>query len=259
MRGLKTLLACRQVKRLLKENGPLVGLIVAGTGFTCAIISTARATIKAVRNTDYQEKVLERELTGTEVVEANWQYYVAPALLWAGGITSLCLSARGYDKSIKSLAALYAASETARKNFEDATKEKLGERKYDEIREEAAQKTLDTHPVADSAVIDTGHGSFLCYDTLSGRYFRCCADHIKRAVNYFNNEICTRKCGLSYNDLFEEISSEFDSIILGEDVGWGPHKGIADIYYTTKLASNGEPCLVMEYNVLPYRHYDWCG
>lgn len=259
MSKMKAMLACRHIKRLLKDNGPLVGLIVAGIGFTGSIISTAAATVKAVRNTDAKEEEKGRELTNQEVLETNWKYYVAPALLWAGSVASLCFAAKGYDKSIKSLAALYAASETARKNFEDATKEKFGERKYDEIREEVAQKTLDTHPIADSAVIDTGHGSFLCYDTLSGRYFRCCADHIKRAVNYFNNEICTRKCGLSYNDLFEEISTEFDSIILGEDVGWGPHKGIADIHYTTKLASNGEPCLVMEYNIPPYRHYDWCG
>lgn len=257
MSAYNTMLACRRVRRLLRENGHIIGIVAAGVGFTGSIIATVRSTIAAVRHTDAKEEQLGRELSSLEIVEENWKYYIAPSLLWLGSVMSLCFAAKSCSKSIKSLAALYAASETARKNLEDSTLKKLGEKRYEEVQEEVAQDVLTKNPVSDATVIETGHGSFLCYDTLSGRYFRCCSDHIKRAVNDFNNRICVQKYGMSYNELFDYISPRFDDIIFGENVGWGPEKGIADIYYKTKLASNDEPCLVMMYRMPPYEHYDW--
>ena len=53
-----------------------------------------------------------------------------------------------------------------------------------------------------------------------------------------------------------EVCHKFDSIIFGNDVGWGPEGGVADIRYTTKKASNDEPCLVMHYNTMPYPDFD---
>lgn len=256
MKKLNMLLTCRQARRLLREHGPLVGIVTAGVGFTGSIISTVRATVKAVRHTDKVEEELDRTLTSTELVAENWKYYVSPALLWVGSVASLCFAAKSHNKSIKSLAALYAASETARKNLENGIVEKYGEGRYNEVQEEVAQKTLDQNPVTDATILETGHGSFLCYDPLSGRYFRSCVDHIKRCVNEFNNRICTQKYGMSYNELFDTISPKFDSIIFGNDVGWGPEGGVADIRYTTKKASNDEPCLVMHYNTMPYPDFD---
>lgn len=259
MKTLRIMNACKHVNRLLKTNSPLVGLIIAGVGFTGSIVSTASATVKAVRNTDEEKADKGRELSNAEVVEANWKYYVAPVLLWAGSIASLCFAAKGYEKSIKSLTALYAASECVRKNFESSAKEKMTEKEYEEVQDEVADKVLKSNPVTSTTILETGFGPFLCYDTLSGRYFRCSTDHIKQAVNAFNNRICTQKCGLSYNELFDEISPKFDDIIFGKNVGWGPEKGVADIRYRSRLADNGEPCIVMMYNTEPYENYDWWG
>ena len=259
MNGLKTMIACRQVKRLLKNNGPLVGLITAGVGFTGSIVETARATVKAVRNTDKIEEERGRELSNKELVEENWRYYISPGLLWVGSVMSLCFSAKGYSKSIKSLAALYAASETARKNLEESAREALGEEKYEKLQEEVVQKSMDEHPVNDASILDTGYGSSLFYDPLSGRYFRSSTEHVKSAINDFNNQINVQKCGLSYNDLFDYISPKFDEIEFGREVGWGPEQGIADIRLKgrDKLMPNGEACIMMIYRNRPYEDFDY--
>lgn len=249
----------KQISKRAKSNSPLIGLIVAGLGFTGSIVSTATATIKAVKNTEQVEEETGEKLTKKELLKENWKYYIAPGLLWVGSAASLCFAAKGYDKSIKSLASLYAASQTAKNQLEEHVRSVLGDEKYEEVQEEIAQKELDNNPVTNATILDTGHGSYLCYDQMSGRYFRSSEDWIRRAVNIFNNEICTRKCGLSYNDLFDTISPNFDAIEFGEDVGWGPDRGVADIRITTKKASTGEPCLVMRYNRKPYQQFDWCG
>ena len=256
MNGLSAMRACRKISRLAKNNGPLIGMITAGVGFTGSIIETARATVKAVRHTDRVEKDRGTKLTGSELVGENWHFYISSILLWIGSIMSLCFSAKGYKKSIKSLAALYAASESARKNIEEQAREALGDRKYEELQDDVAQKTLEKNPVRETGILATGHGEHLCFDSLTGRYFRCNIDWIKRAVNNFNNRICVQKCGYSYDDLFDEISPSFDPTIFGRNVGWGPNRGVADIRYSSKIASNGEPCLVMQYRLPPYADFD---
>lgn len=242
-------------KDLFKKDAPILGIVIAGAGFTSAIGTSIKATVQAVRNSDAETTRLGRELTFREQIELNWKLYIQTMLLWLGSVTALCFAGKSHSKSIKALATLYAASETARQDLEEVALKKFGTKKYEEFQEEVAQKELDRNPVSKSIVIDTGYGDYLCYDSLSGRYFRSCMDHIKRSVNAFNNRILTQKDGYSYNDLFYEISPKFDDIEFGEDIGWGPSNGIADLYYISKLAENGEPCLVMKYNIRPYRDY----
>lgn len=259
MKKLNMLRTCRQARRLLRDHGPLVGIVTAGVGFTGSIISTVRATVKAVRHTDRVEDDRKRELTSKELIAENWRYYAAPVLLWAGSVASLCFAAKSHTKSIKSLAALYAASETARKNLEDSARKVLGEEKYEKLQEEVVENSMEDHPLKDASILDTGYGPFLFYDPLSGRYFRSSTAHVQAAINEFNNRINTQRCGLSYNDLFDYISPKFDEIEFGREVGWGPERGVADIRLKgrERLTENGESCIMMIYRKRPYEDFDF--
>lgn len=245
----------RSAEKLIKDNGTIIGIIAAGFGFTGAIGLTAKATVQAVRRTDYETERKGSPLTMAELIELNWKYYISPGLLWLGSAASLFLAARGHKSGTKLLAAMYAASEAERKKLEDAAIEYLGPKKYEELQYKAEDKVLQEVPMDGNMVYETGHGTHLCYDTYSGRFFRCCIDHIKRSVNEFNNDLFTHETGKSYNDLFYEISPVFEDIEFGKDVGWNYAKGGVDIRYSSHL-KNGEPCLVMVFKKKPYPDYD---
>lgn len=248
----------KTVSQTLKQNRVVVEIAAAGLGFTGAVGLTVKATVQAVRRTDYEREKKGRELTVKELAEASWKYYIPAAMLWGGSLISLIMAAKGHQSGTKLLAAVYAASEAERKKLEDAALEYLGPKKYEEMQTKAADLVLQEAPMDGNMVYETGHGNHLCYDTYSGRFFRCCIDHIKRSVNDFNNELYTHQTGKSYNDLFYEISPVFEDIEFGKDVGWNYIHGGADIRYSSHL-KNGEPCLVMTFKKRPYPRYeeDW--
>ncbi len=254
--------AAKSAKRFVKSHGPLVGVISAGVGFTGSVIFTAKATVQAVRKIDYETEKKGAPLTTAETVEAVWRFYTPAGLLWGGSIISLILAARNYESAAKILATAYAMSESEQRKLEEAAREYLGPKKFEEMQYKAEDKMLQTIPMDGNMVYETGHGTHLCYDTWSGRFFRCCKDHIERSVNGFCKDMYGRQIGKSYNDLFYEISPVFSfgdrEPECGKDVGWNYTKGGPDIRYTTHL-KNGEPCLVMSFRNKPYPGYevDW--
>lgn len=245
----------KAAEHALKSNSTLIGIAAAALGFTGAMGLTVKATEQAVRRTDYETEKKGSELTLQEKIEINWRYYISPGLLWGGSMICLILAAKGHKSATKFLATMYAASEAERKKLEDAALEYLGPKKYEELQIKAEDKVLQEAPMDGNMVYETGHGSHLCYDPYSGRFFRCCIDHIRRSINNFNNDIFTHQTGKSYNDLFYEISPVFDDIEFGKNVGWNYTKGGVDVRFSSHL-KNGEPCLVMVFKNSPYPDYD---
>ena len=84
----------------------------------------------------------------------------------------------------------------------------------------------------------TGSGETLCYDVLSGRYFKSDIEKIREAIN----------------DLYYAIG--LPDIKLGEALGWNIDKGYIDVQFGTHLAANGTPCLVLAFNVAPQYGYN---
>ena len=244
-------------RALLKENGPLVEAISAGVGFTGAVILTVKATVKAVRRTDYEEQKKDAPLSAGEMIKTNYKFYIPALLLWLGSVISLCFSIRGYNKSISRLATLYTISEAAKKELEQAALDKLGEKQYIALQDEVAKKRMEADPVDEKPVYETGHGNSLCYDTLSGRYFRCAPDQVRRGINNFNKRLLVQEA-LNYNELMYEISrGELEDIGFGDEVGWNVKDGLLDIRFSSQLAKNGEPCLVLSYPDPPIRRYEF--
>ena len=250
-------LALRHGRILLKENGPLVGAVAAGVGFTGAIGLTVKATVQAIRKTDYEAEKKGEALTVGETVKSSIRFYIPALLLWLGSIVSLCFSIKGYSKSVKSLATLYAASQAAKKELEQAAIEKFGEKQYGAMQDEVAKKRMETDPVDQKPVYEVGCGESLCYDTLSGRYFRASRDRVERGLNAFNKRLLIQEA-LNYNELMYEISKgKLEDIGFGDDVGWNIKNGLLELRYSSQLAKNGEPCLVLQYPEPPVRRYEY--
>lgn len=245
----------RGVMKLAKANAPLISLVVSGVSFASAVGCSIPATVKAVRTVDTETEKKGAQLTGGEILGCTWKYYGKTAALLALGVVNLVAGAHGYSKALRSLSTLCASYELERRQFMEAAKEKLGEKKFKELTDDIAEKQLHEDPVENKPVYATPFGNALCYDTLSGRYLRCDSERIRRGVNEFNKILLNEGIG-SYNDLWDCIDLKIENIPFGEDVGWSIKDGLVELKYASKLATNGEPCLVIQYPDPPYRGYD---
>lgn len=239
----------------IKNHSAGATLTVSGIGYLMAVVSGCKATVKAVRKTDYEEEKKGEPLTKKELVETNWKYYIPTAALTVGSTLGLVAASRNYGGQIKSLAALYAISETALKDQEEAVKQTFGEKQAAKVQDETARQVLARTFDESPAVMNTRKGSTLCLDRFSGRYFRMDIENLRKAINDANFKL-NREGYLSYNELFYEICDEFEDMVYGDTVGWKAEYGLIDPKFTSALTKDNEPCLVLDFYTRPYTGFD---
>lgn len=257
----KLIIALTKASALLINHAPeiLSGLAVVGVGAT--VILTGDGTIKACKiieeekkekinriADDQPETLTEVDLTKKEILLATWKCFVPAAASAAFTITCIVLSHRQSAKKIAALAGLYSISEGNLEEYKKKTKELLGEKKADQIAQSVADAKLESNPVQDTMVIDTGRGTMLCFDCLSGRYFRGSYEFIRQAANSFNEVLYSGEYCLSLNEFYSYL--DLDSIGLGEEIGWTASRPLK-LDLKSRLASNGEPCIVLDYETRP--------
>lgn len=245
----------RSLGKAAKRNAPVISLVIAGVSFVGATISAIKATSVSVRQVEKATEEKGEELTAKEIIKTCGKNYIPTALATATGIAGLVMGGRGYHTRYKSVAALLAATETSKKQLEDVILEKFGEKKFEEVQSEVAKKQLEADPVSKADIYCTGKGTTLCKDSLSGRYFRCDIEQIKRGLNHFNERLLSCEY-LDYNELFYCIDPAMEEISFGGDVGWNIRDGLLKLHYTSQLTDTGEPCLVISYPNPPSIHFD---
>lgn len=147
--------------------------------------------------------------------------------------------------------AAYAISESKLKDYQDKTREIVGEKKEKDIREALAKDELKKNPSTGKEVIITGKGETLCYDTISGRYFKSDIEKLRKIENRLNKRMLDEGF-ISLNELYLEIG--LNPVELGDDLGWNIDKSYIDMKFSAQLTENGEPCLVVDFSVAP-KHY----
>lgn len=230
----------------------LIALGIIGMG-TSAVLAV-KATEKAKKQIDEKKEELEvEELSKEETVKTVWKTYIPPVIAFT--TSAICiLGAHSIDlKRNAILAAGYKASETALLEYKSKVKEKLGEKKEKEIVDEIAQDKLKAHPVPiDSYIHQTGYGNTLCYDPCIDRYFRCSKQAIEKVAVALSRRMI-HEMYISLNDFYYELN--LPRIDLGDDLGWNTDDGDIQPYYSSMIASNDEPCLVISYLVKPRVDY----
>lgn len=251
-------------------------VILTGVGISSMIFGTATAikqTPKAIRLLDediyFREKGNEEFLKEFEsdedfryldyykpidLFKITWQCYT-PTLI-AFGVSTLCFIGLNsvHNRRSAALTAAYTISETALKNYKEKVVEVVGEKKEQKIREEVVKEKLRKDPVENKEVIITNKGETLCYDGLSGRYFKSDKDSIDKAVNYLNKRLIDEMY-ISLNTFYYELG--LTGLSIGEDLGWNLDDGIVEIDFGSILASDGTPCLTLEYRTKPRHDYSF--
>lgn len=229
----------------------LTGIGIAGMIATSII--AVRATPKALKLIEKKKEETKKEtLTPVEAVKTAWKCYI-PAVI-TGGVSVGCLigASSVNVRRNAALATAYALSETALKEYQEKVVETIGEKKEQSVRDAIAKDKLEQAPIANREVIITQKGDTLCFDAVSGRYFKSDIEKIKKAVNELNRRMITEMY-ISLNEFYYEIG--ISGISIGDDLGWNVDHGYIDPSFSSQLAEDGTPCLVLSYQVEP--RYDY--
>lgn len=245
----------------LNKNSPtiLTGCAVAGlVGTTVMAVS---ATPTAMRLVMCEENLRAKEgtsldLTKVEIIKLTWKCYIPTVLM--GGATIACIvgaNAIGMKRNA-ALASLYSLTEKSLKEYQGKVIETIGEKKEKKIQDEIAKDQLIKNPPKQEEIIFTGNGETLCYDSLSGRYFKSDIEKIHRAENVLNKDLLSDNF-ISLNEIYDELG--LPRIGLGDELGWAlwidDNDSLIAFDYSSQLTPDGTPCLVLKYAVQPRFDY----
>lgn len=242
----------KSVRTAMKKHSPEILTGIGIAGMITTTIMAVRATPKAlVLIGDKKDELGTDELTKTETVKAAWPCYIPSALVGTASVLCLIGASSTNMRRNAALATAYTLSETTLKEYQEKVVETIGEKKERDIREQVAKEKMIKNPVREVILTERG-GNTICYDVISGRYFKSDRDTINRIVNELNRQM-RDEMYVSLNDFYYELG--LDGTKLGDDLGWNIDKGYIDINYSSHLDANGTPCLVIDYQVAPVYDY----
>ena len=251
-------------KLLLIKHSPEILTGIGVVGVITSAIMAVRATPKAL--TLVYEEVVDRTdcdmqidlqqlptlLPPKDVIFLTWKCYI-PSFV-TGGLSVACIIG-GQRVNLRrnvALSAAYSLSEAAFREYREKITDTFGEKKERSVRDEIAKDRLERQPVSSSEIIITEKGNTLCFDCISGRYFKSDIEKIRQTVNQLNYRL-EQEMFISLNEFYYELGLR--PVKLGEDNGWNVNDGLIDINYSSNLAEDGTPCLVMDFYVGPRWDY----
>lgn len=247
----------------------LTGIGVAG--FITTVILAVKATPKALTLIEEEKRRQNRKiandakkngyencnciekLTPIETIKVAWKPYAPVAIIGAASAACIIGASSVNAKRTAALATAYKLSETALTEYKEKVVETIGEKKEQLVRDKIDKGHIDKDPVGKKEVIITKAGETLCYDSLSGRYFKSDIEQIKRAVNELNKRMINNEMYISLNELYDELDLAHTAV--GYELGWNIDHGLIDVDFSSQIAEDGTPCIVISYSIAPRHDY----
>lgn len=252
MMAFSTLL--KRTERLITNNSPaiLTGLGAAGVVVTAYL--TGRASIKAYKLIEDEwsyKRIAMGDPSFKEKVELVWTLYIPPVTTGLLTVTCIIAANRIGDRRAAAIAAAYSLTERAFEEYKNKVVEKIGERKEELVRADIVQDRLNENPPSSREVLMIGTGDVLCLEAFTGRYFQSNVESLRAAENQINANII--------HDMYQSLSEFYDLIGLqhtsvSDDIGWNADK-MMNLKFTSAIAPSGQPCLSVEFRVVPIRNY----
>lgn len=242
------------VKGFFIDNSPVILLTLGIIGVSTAIVSAIKATPKAIKLLEERDKKNPIPPTPIEVVKTCYKPYVKAALIF---IMALCCIVSSHSVNVRrnaALAAAYTISDTALREYKDKAIDILGKDADQRVTDAIAKDKIEKNKVVMADVILTEKGNSLCYDVLSGRYFRSSIEKLRQAECEINNELRSEDyCTL--NEFYYAVGLPTIEP-LGDDLGWNVNKGYLKLEFSSQISCDGEPCIVVGYSVAPQLKYN---
>lgn len=245
----------RVAKTSITKHSPeiLTGIGIAGMITTTVL--AVKATPKAIRLIEEAKEEKGEDLTKAETIKTCWKAYIPAAATCVASTACLIGASSVSIRRNAMLATAYKLSETAFSEYKEKVVETIGDEKEKVVREKVSEERIKKNPITKNEVIMTDYGDTQFYETLSGRYFKSDIEQIKKVVNYLNKDMLQDMFGtISLNEFYDEL--ELERIDLGDELGWRVDKGLIEIDFTSKIADNGKPCIVLDYINAPHYGFD---
>lgn len=240
------------IGKSLRKHSPEILTGIGIAGMLTATVMAVKATPKAIKLIENKKDELGADkLTVAETVKTTWKCYIPTAVLSISSTLCLIGASSTNMRRNSALAAAYTLSEATLKEYREKVTETIGEKKEQAICDSIAKDKLEHDPVRE-VILTEKCGSTICYDVISGRYFKSDKDAINRAVNELNRKMRDENY-ITLNEFYYEIG--LDGTKLGDDLGWTIDKGYIDLDFSSHLDANGTPCLVIDYRVAPVYDY----
>lgn len=241
------------LKTAIKKHSPEILTGIGIAGMITTTVMAVRATPKAlILIEERKEEIGAEKLEAMDMVKTTWACYIPAAITGTLSVACLIGASSVNARRNAALATAYTLSESALKDYQGKVIEMFGEKKNEAVKDAVAKDKVEKNPVVTREVIITEKGNTLCYDAISGRYFKSDIEKIKKAECELNRQMLDDMY-VSLNDFYYEIG--LDSVKLGDELGWNIDSGYIDLSFSSQLASDGTPCLVIDYSVAP--RYDY--
>ena len=241
------------LKTAIKKHSPEILTGIGIAGMITTTVMAVRATPKAlILIEERKEEIGAEKLEAMDMVKTTWSCYIPAAITGTLSVACLIGASSVNARRNAALATAYTLSESALKDYQGKVIEMFGEKKNEAVKDAVAKDKVEKNPVVTREVIITEKGNTLCYDAISGRYFKSDIEKIKKAECELNRQMLDDMY-VSLNDFYYEIG--LDSVKLGDELGWNVDSGYIDLSFSSQLASDGTPCLVIDYSVAP--RYDY--
>lgn len=242
----------KNVWTAMKKHSPEILTGIGIAGMITTVVMAVKATPKAlILIEDKKEELDTDKLSGKDIVKVAWPCYIPSAVICSVSVLCLIGASSTNRRRNTALATAYALSESTLKDYQEKVVESIGDKKEKTIRESIANDKIVKNPVREVILTEKG-GNTTCYDALSGRYFKSDRDTIIRAVNELNRRM-RDEMYVSLNDFYYEIG--LDSTKMGDMLGWNIDRGYIELDFSSHLDANGNPCLVIDYQVAPVYEY----
>lgn len=233
--------------RFITKHAPTILTSVGVAGVLSTAILSAKASFEANDLVRRKELVEDRTLTRGESFKLCWKLYIPTAMVVVSTGAAVIFSHGVHSKRNAALVGLYTLSETTFKEYKGRIKEIIGQNEERKIRDSVTQKTIDQKPVSQSQIVFTGNGQTLCYDSMSGRYFKSDIESVRRAENTLNAKLVQFN-DMCLNDFYYLLGLK--PTTLGDIVGWNADNMLR-IDFTAMLSDENQPCIVLNYEVKP--------
>lgn len=241
------------VKSAARKHGPEILTGIGIAGMITATVMAVKATPKAlILIEEKKNEESTKSLTPVDTVKAAWTCYIPAAVTGTVSIACLIGASSVNARRNAALATAYTLSESALKEYQEKVIETIGEKKEQTIRDAVAKERIEKTPVTSKEIIITEKGNTLCFDYVSGRYFKSDIETIKKSINILNRRM-RDEMYISLNDFYYEVG--LSPIGIGNELGWNIDKGYIEPDFSSQLADDGTPCLVVSYFVEP--RYDF--
>lgn len=249
----------KSVRRSAAKHSPeiLTGLGVAGmiTTTVLAVKATPKALELIRQKEEDNSEYIEAEddwrtipLTKKGIVKTTWKCYV-PAVI-TGSVSIACLIGASSVNARRNaaLATAYTLSESALKDYRNKVIETMGKEKDKEIKESIDRDKIKKNPPGNCDVIVADSDGVLCYDSISGRYFKSTVNKLEKIQNELNRRMMD-EIYITLNELYYELN--LPSTKIGDELGWNLNRGLIELSFGTQLSDDDKPCIVLDYRVAP--------